>query len=233
MAYFPFMIDISNQICLVVGGGKIAFHKVKLLSGFDVHIKVVGTEICRELSELVEERRIIEQETVEATGKQQEKADIETEMKTGIELVQRKFRDSDLDGMDFVIAATDDEELNDHISDLCKQRKILVNVVDRKEACSFIFPAIIQEKDLLVAVSTGGHSPAAAAYVKKKIKNHIPKYYGEMIETLGEYREYVLEHVDTAKKRKEIFNKLLEYGDSHEGKIEPEIVRQMIAEVNG
>lgn len=203
MAYFPFMIDISNQKCLVVGGGKIAFHKVKLLSGFDVQIKVVGTEICRELSELSE-----------------------------IEIVQREFMDSDLEEMDFVIAATDDEKLNDHISGLCKQRKILVNVVDRKEACSFIFPAIIQEKNLLVAVSTGGQSPAAAAYVKKKIKNHIPEYYGEMIETLGEYREYVLEHVDTARERKAIFNKLLKHGDSHEGKIEPEIVRQMIAEVS-
>lgn len=52
-----------------------------------------------------------------------------------------------------------------------------------------------------------------------------------MIETLGEYREYVLEHVDTARERKAIFNKLLKHGDSHAGKIEPEIVRQMIAEV--
>ena len=202
MAYFPFMIDISNQNCLVVGGGNIAAHKVKLLSGFDVNIKVVGTEICRELSALA-----------------------------GVEIVQREFRDSDLDGMDFVVAATDDEKLNDYVSDLCRQRKILVNVVDRKESCSFIFPAMIQDKDMLIAVSTGGQSPAAAAYVKRKIKSQIPEYYGEMIETLGNYREYVLEHVDTAGERKAIFEKLLEYGDSHNGEIEPETVKQIIAEV--
>lgn len=201
MAYFPFMIDISNQNCLVVGGGRIAFHKVKLLSGFDVHIKVIGTEICRELSE------------------------------SGLEIVQREFKDSDIDDVDFVVAATDDEKLNDHISKLCRKRKILVNVVDRKEACSFIVPAIIQEKDLLVAVSTGGQSPAAAAYVKREIKSRIPEYYGDMIETLGEYRDYVLKYVDSAKDRKDIFNRLLEYGDSHEGEIPIEIMKGLVADV--
>ena len=31
MAYFPFMIEVNNKKCLVVGGGKIALHKVKKL----------------------------------------------------------------------------------------------------------------------------------------------------------------------------------------------------------
>ena len=200
MAYFPFMIKIEDKKCLVVGGGSIAFHKVKLLSAFGVHIKVVGSEICQELRELP------------------------------IEIEQREFRDGDIDNMDFVIAATDDEALNDHISYLCRQRKILVNAVDQKDACSFIFPAIIQDKNLLVAVSTGGQSPAAAAYVKRKIQNEIPLYYGDMVEVLGEYRDYVLEHVDTAKERKAVFHKLLEYADVHEGEIPQQIVQQIVAE---
>lgn len=225
MAYFPFMIDISNQKCLVVGGGSIAFHKVKLLSGFGVQIKVVGTEICPRLSQLEKEKSAPGNIEMDPAGKQQD------EFK--LEIVQREFQDSDIDDIDFVVAATDDEKLNDHISDLCRQKKILVNVVDRKEACSFIFPAMIQDKDLLIAVSSGGQSPAGAAYVKRKIKNQIPAYYGDMVETLGAYRDYILEHVETAKERKEIFNRLLEYGDSHEGEIRLEIVKQIISEVTG
>lgn len=216
MAYFPFMIDIKDKNCLVVGGGTIAFHKVKVLVDFGVHIRVVAAEICRELQALAD--RYIEE-------KQQDKLELE--------IVQREFQDSDVEGMDFVVAATDDELLNCHISDLCRQKNILINAVDMKEACSFIFPAIIREEDLLIAVSTGGQSPAAAAYVKKQIRNTIPEYYGNMVETLGEYREYILKHVHTAKERKRVFNRLLEYGDAHEGQISPEIVNKIIQEVAG
>ena len=210
MAYFPFMIEIKEKNCLVVGGGSVAFHKVKLLSDFGVRIKVVGKNICPELKEW-------------AVKKQQEKV--------GIELFQREFSDYDVEEMDFVIAATNDEKLNGHISDLCQQRRILVNAVDQKEACSFIFPAIVQEKDLFIAVSTNGQSPAMAAHVKKQIRQNIPEYYGEMVEQLGEYRDYILAQVNTAKKRKAIFNQLIAYGDTHEGKIPKEVVKQVIVQI--
>lgn len=208
MAYFPFMVDIGNRKCLVVGGGRIALHKVKILLGFGVHIRVIADAICPELCALHQEAGAYT-----------------------FELVQRQFQDSDIADMDFVVAATDDEELNYHISELCKQSKIPVNAVDMKEACSFIFPAMIQEKDLLIAISSGGQSPAAAAYVKQQIKRQIPAYYGDMIENLGGYRDYILKHVDTAENRKKVFNKLLEYGDSHDGEIPEKKVCEVISEV--
>ena len=105
-------------------------------------------------------------------------------------------------------------------------------MVDRKEACSFIFPALIQDKDLLVAISSGGQSPAAVSFVKNKIRENMPDYYGEMLEQLGAYRDFVLEHVDTAGKRKEIFYRLLEYGDSHAGSIPETLVQELVRSVN-
>lgn len=204
MAYFPFMIEIEGKNCLVVGGGGIAFHKVELLAEFGVHIRVVALKICEPLRKLTDKGVLL------------------------VELVEREFQDSDINEMDFVVAATDDKQLNYHISDLCRQKNILINVVDMKEACSFIFPAMIKDKDMLIAVSSGGQSPAAAAYVKKQIRHGIPDYYGRMTEALGEYRDYILEHVATAGRRKEIFNKLLEYGDAHEGEIPKEIVEILV-----
>lgn len=201
MAYFPFMVEIEDKNCLVAGGGRIAFHKVKILQGFGVQIKVVAKEICSELLEFP------------------------------CEFERREFEDNDIEGMDFVVAATDDAALNTHISEVCRQKNIPVNAVDMKDACSFIFPAMIQQKDLLVAVSTGGQSPAAAAYVKGKIKEGIPEHYGDMIETLGSYRELVLEQVDTPAKRKQVFNRLLEYGDSHNGEITEKKVYEVMEEV--
>ncbi len=204
MAYFPFMVEIEKKKCLVVGGGSIAFHKVKILVEFQAHIRVTAGEICPLLQELAKEKSGL------------------------IHLVEREFRAEDIEGMDFVVAATDDEGLNDYVSDLCRQKNILINAVDRKEACSFIFPAILKDKELVVAVSTGGQSPAAAAYIKNRIRKGIPDYYGEMIETIGGYRDYILEHVNTAEKRKELFNRLLEYGDGHGGEIPHELVQALV-----
>lgn len=238
MAYFPFMVDINGRKCLVAGGGSIAFHKVKILADFGVHIRVVAPEICEPLRKLAEESRnvssgvhgmICQKDNTKQDRRQKRSIEQDTCV-WQIELVEKEFQDHDIDGMDFVVAATDDEGLNYHISDLCKQKNILINAVDMKEACSFIFPAMIKDKDMLIAVSSGGHSPAAAAYVKGQIRQCVPGYYGEMIEQLGEYRSCILEHVDTAKKRKEVFNRLLEYGDAHEGEIPEEIVKQIITE---
>ena len=173
MAYFPFMMDISGRQCLVVGGGSIALHKVNIILEFDANIRVVAEELCPKLRE--------------------------TAMKNqSIELQERAFQDEDIEGADFVIAATDREAVNLHISKLCKTRGIPVNAVDMKEACSFIFPAILKEKDMVVAVSSGGSSPAAVSYLKDKLRRHIPDYYGEMIEELAEYRDYICEHIETA-----------------------------------
>lgn len=238
MAYFPFMVDIKGRQCLVVGGGSIAFHKVRILLDFEVNIRVVAPEICEPLRKLAEESesvfaemgRVISQGNNMEQGSRLKESSGQEKYVRQVELVEREFQECDIDGMDFVVAATDDEGLNYHISDLCRQKNILINAVDMKEACSFIFPAMIKDKDMLIAVSSGGQSPAAAAYVKRKIRKYIPGYYGEMIEQLGEYRDYILEHVDTAKKRKEIFNKLLEYGDTHEGEIPEKIVKQIITE---
>jgi siroheme synthase-like protein len=206
MAYFPFMIEIEDKKCLVVGGGKIALHKIKILIKFGVNICVIAKDICTELNKMSEEE-------------------------SRIVIIQKQFADSDIDGVDIVVAATDDVELNSHISELCKRRNIPINAVDMKEISSFIFPAMIQEQDLTIAVSTGGQSPAAAAYVKRKIQKQLPDYYGDMIVTLGKYRETVLKNVDTAQKRKIVFQKLLEYADAHNGEIPEDEVSKAIDEV--
>lgn len=207
MAYFPFMIDITDKNCLVVGGGTIAFHKVKILSGYDVKIYVVSPQVCGELCQLASNHR-------------------------KIEIYERSFQDDDIAERDFVIAATDDQNLNHYISDLCRQNNILVNAVDMKEACSFIFPALIKKDDLIISISTGGKSPVAAANIKNKIEKSIPDFYGRMIESLGRHREYVLEYA-CQEKRKEVFKQLFQYGIEHNGEIPVEFVEQVIKHLNG
>lgn len=203
MAYFPFMIEIGDKTCLIAGGGKIALHKAEILLGFEVNIIVVSP-VFEEAFYTLEKK------------------------KKRLALRKQKFSEGDLEGVDFVVAATDDKVLNQYISGLCRQKGLLVNAVDQKEACSFYFPAMIQDHDMLVAVSSGGQSPAAVSYLKEKLASAIPEYYGEMAGKIGEYRQYILDEVPDAKRRKEIFYQLLSYGESHEGEITEEVVKELV-----
>lgn len=199
MTYFPFYIDISDQNCLVVGGGKIAYRKIKILSEFNVRIKIIAPNISRQIYAL--------------------ESEINRNHLKKIIIIDREFEDGDIDDTDFVIAATDNELLNSHISRLCKKNNKLVNVVDVKEECSFIFPAIIKMKEMVVGISTGGNSPAMAAQIKKEIQKNIPDYYGELIEFLGENRDYIKSEVSDSGDRKKVYDELIELANLHKGNI--------------
>ncbi len=207
MAYFPFITDIEDMDCLVVGGGSIALHKAQILSEYNVNIHIVAISVCDSLLKLAENNKRIDAR-------------------------QREFEDNDINGMDFVVAATGDRELGIHISEICKKQKIPVNVVDIKEACSFIFPAIIHKEPLLVAVSSGGASPALAAGIKNEIKDIIPDYYARLAQNLEKTRDYVIANTKNggAAARKHIFEKLVLYGREHGGEIPENIIKTIIKE---
>lgn len=116
MAYFPFFVDIEKQKCLIAGGGIVALRKVEVLLPYGPAITVVSPEFAPELRELAEQ--------------------------SGVLLKERDFRMEDLNGADFVVAATDDPVLNRQISLTCRENRIPVNVVDVKDECSFIFPPL-------------------------------------------------------------------------------------------
>ena len=138
MAYFPFYIDIENKNILVVGGGTVALRKIEKLSPFKPSITVVSPKICEEI------------------------------LKFNVKAVEREFDDNDLSGTFCVISATDNEQVNSHIFELCKEKNILVNTVDDKEKCGFIFPAIVQKNSVTAGITTSGKSPIYAKYLKEQ-----------------------------------------------------------------
>lgn len=192
MAYFPFMMDIEGKQCLIVGGGNLAYKKAEMILSFGANVVLVAPDICSQLSSL--------------EGKS-----------TQLSIIRREFLESDVESADMVIAATNNEGLNTQIFELCKEKKILVNVVDVKEECSFIFPALIRQNNILVTVSTGGNSPAIAAHLKNKIEEHMPRYYGEMADTLGSFREYIKEEIRDANVRKAFYYELIDQGERYSG----------------
>ena len=188
MAYFPFYMDVEGMVCLIVGGGKVASRKVFPMLEYGAAVRGIAPEAEEEIAALAVMGRI----SYEA----------------------RACAPEDVDGADFVIAATSDEGLNRAISRRCKSLRIPVNVVDVQEECSFIFPALVKDGDIVVGISTGGASPAIARMLKDRVRAAIPEGAGAA--------------VDSQPVREEIFYRLAELAMSAGGGLEDGTVKRMI-----
>ncbi|MCI9537411.1 MAG: bifunctional precorrin-2 dehydrogenase/sirohydrochlorin ferrochelatase [Eubacterium sp.] len=183
MSYFPLFMELKDRDCLVVGGGRVAWRKVKVLMDFGARVSVVAPEIISEIGEL---------------GPDQ--------------LLEREFLDDDVWGRILVVAATDDETLNQRISRLCQARSIPVNVVDQIQDCSFIFPAYVKRGEVVAAFSSGGQSPVMTQYLKAQIKPVMTEKLGELAACLGSLRDVVHSSVQTETARKHLYEELLQLG---------------------
>ena len=148
MALFPFFVDIQEKKGMIIGGGNQALEKIKRLLPYCSGLIVFAETFKQEITEIAE-----------------------------IQLVHRSFRESDLeDRPAFVVAAAEDREENRRIAGLCRERRVLVNVVDDPDYCDFIFPSLIQYGDLSIRICTGGASPSTGVLLKKKIQAQIIIY---------------------------------------------------------
>ncbi|MGY4495775.1 siroheme synthase CysG [Pseudomonas sp. TE3610] len=165
MEFLPLFHKLKGSRVLVVGGGEIALRKSRLLADAGALLRVVAPAIEAQLDELVHS--------------------------SGGEAVLRGYQESDLDGCQLIIAATDDEALNAQVSADAKRRCVPVNVVDAPALCSVIFPAIVDRSPLVVAVSSGGDAPVLARLIRAKMEAWIPSAYGELAGLAARFRAQV------------------------------------------
>ncbi|MGL4977501.1 MAG: precorrin-2 dehydrogenase/sirohydrochlorin ferrochelatase family protein [Cetobacterium sp.] len=141
-SFFPLFIDLTNKDCLVVGGGNIALRKVKSLVEYGARVIVIAPYILPQISEL----------------------DVEAE--------KRVFKVEDIKDKFLVVAATDDENLNEMIVDLCENNNILVNNITSKVYMSARFTAHIDTDEYQVAVSAKGN-PKESVKLKKELIEYL------------------------------------------------------------
>lgn len=179
MGFFPFYTDIENKKCVIAGGGRVAAGKVRRLAEFRPEIVVIAPEISDEI------------------------------LQSGVRTIKRRFADSDIEGAFMVIGATDDEAVNRHISGICREKGIPVNIVDKPELCSFYFPAIVKKENVTIGISTEGKSPLFAKYLRRRFEEEIDGNMMETAEILGRFRPYVRALFDSEEKRKEALGAVL------------------------
>ncbi|MBS6395760.1 MAG: bifunctional precorrin-2 dehydrogenase/sirohydrochlorin ferrochelatase [Clostridiales bacterium] len=129
--YFPLFLDISNKKINVYGAGRIASRRVGTLLAFAPLLTVFAPEASEGILEAAEEGRLIYK--------------------------KESYRRGSIGADVFlVLAATDEDSVNEEICRECRSKGILVNVCSDRTLCDFQFPGIAAKGDLVVGINAGG-----------------------------------------------------------------------------
>jgi precorrin-2 dehydrogenase/sirohydrochlorin ferrochelatase len=172
LAYYPMFLRISGKRCVVVGGGGVAWRKVRALLEHGASVEVISPDPCPELDKLAE------------TGE--------------IKLLRRRYQPGDLRGAFLAIAATDNRVLNRQVVKEAKDEAVPVNVADDPRNSDFIVPSCLRRGTLTIAVSSGGVSPALARKIRTRLERELGEEYASLVRLVGEVRAEVRRQKITA-----------------------------------
>ena len=184
MEYLPIFVDLKNRSCLVVGGGDIAARKAGLLLKAQASVIVVAPKVSAPMKVLIDNDEVTWLNTV--------------------------FSEEVLTDNILVIAATDNEAVNQYVYQQAKARNILVNVADSPALCDFILPSILDRSPIVVAVSSGGKSPILARQLRARLETLIPPTYGQLAVLVGRYRDAVKDKLSTINLRRRFWESILQ-----------------------
>ncbi len=180
---YPVSLEITDKLCVVVGGGSVAERKVLGLLTAGAQVRVISPQLTQIIAELADDGRI--------------------------EWLERGYEQGDLVGALLVFAATDSREVQEAVVREAGRAGQLVNVIDEPASCSFQVPAVIRRGDLTLTVSTGGKSPAVAAMVRRTLAESFGEEYSQLLDLMSRLRDQVLSGDRDCAERKILFQNVL------------------------
>jgi precorrin-2 dehydrogenase/sirohydrochlorin ferrochelatase len=159
---YPLVVDLSNRPCVVVGGGDVAERKVEGLLAAGAVVTVVSPALNVGLAALARAGRI--------------------------DHVRRRYRRGDLAGKLLAFVATGDRRVSAAVASDGRRSGVWVNAADDPAHCDFFLPSVLRRGPLLVAVATGGASPALARAVRERIEALLTPDHALLAETVAEIR---------------------------------------------
>ena len=126
-------------------------------------------------------------------------------------MLKRAFDVADLDGVDLVVAATNNEELNQQIREEADRRNLLVNFADKPDLCNFYLGSIVKKGDLKIAISTNGKSPTIAKRLKQVLNDSLPDELNDTLQNMQALRNTLNgDFADKVKKLNAVTSSLVE-----------------------
>jgi uroporphyrin-III C-methyltransferase/precorrin-2 dehydrogenase/sirohydrochlorin ferrochelatase len=165
MRFLPVFFDLARGNVVLIGSGAPAIAKLRLLraAGANVRWFANGAEGS---DDVLHARHY--------SGK--------------IEIVSGEPGENDLVGALAVVSSAG-KEIDERVASLARALNIPVNIVDRPDLSTFIFPAVVDRGDVVVAISTGGASPVLARRLREKIEAILPARIGSFAAWMRTYRD--------------------------------------------
>jgi len=162
---FPVFIKLDTIHTLLIGAGPIGLEKLTAIldNSPGARVTVIASVVSSELRE--------------KAGSFE-----------GVQVFEKPFEPSDLEGIDLVIAATNNAVLNEEVKLLAKSRNLLANFADKPELCSFYLGSVVKKGDLKIAISTNGKSPTIAKRLKEVLTDSLPNELNDTLQQMQALR---------------------------------------------
>lgn len=207
MKYFPIFLEGKNISAMIIGGGDVAARKIELLLKSTTNITVMAASLSESVKRLVDGH--------------------------DLHWLAHNYQSGHLIGMNLVIAATDDGEVNKAVASESQPLNILTNVVDQPELCTYITPAIIDRAPMIIAMSSSGSAPILLRMLREQIEKTLPNGYGRLADFSFKFRDHVKARVRGLRNRRTFWENVLRgpIGEQIlQGNI-PEAEQQLIASI--
>jgi siroheme synthase-like protein len=164
---YPVFLKLHALRTLIVGAGAVGEEKLSFMlkSSPRAQVTVVATWVAPEVQEI-----------------------LDTLPNHHVTIKIKPFEDSDIDGHDLVVAATNMRELNHQVQKAAKERGKLVNVADTPDLCDFYLGSVVTRGPLKIAISTNGQSPTFAKRFRQVLEDTLPEEVDQLLGQLNEYR---------------------------------------------
>jgi precorrin-2 dehydrogenase/sirohydrochlorin ferrochelatase len=161
---FPVLLELSGRRCVVIGELPVREGKVEaLVAGGATDVLVISTGPEDRLETLA--------------------------LLDGVVVGRRTWTTADLAGAFLVIAHDSDPAERARLSSAARDAGVLVNMVDDIAACDWSMPSIVRRGELLIAIGTGGASPALSKKLREKLETEYGPEWAEVLRVLREVRE--------------------------------------------
>jgi len=180
----PIFARLEGQPVLLVGAGLVAKRKAAALARGGAKLIVVAPEVCEEVEALVDNY--------------------------GGEIHRCFYAEQFLDGVRWVVAATDDAAINLLVYQHAAARGLLANIVDRPDLSDFTLPSVVHRSPLVIAIGSGGASPVLTRLIRSRIESAIPASFGQLAQLMAKFRERVKLRLDSLDARRRLWQNVVD-----------------------
>jgi uroporphyrin-III C-methyltransferase/precorrin-2 dehydrogenase/sirohydrochlorin ferrochelatase len=185
MRFLPVFLDLKAGPVVLVGAGELARAKLRVLSAASAQVRWYATDGHHDLSGLG---------PVEASR---------------VERAEGDPLAADLTGVIAILCAGAGR-IGIAMAARATSVGLPVNVMDDLDHSTFIFPAIVDRGDVVVAIGTGGASPVVARRVRERIEALLPGRIGDLAGFVGRVRKSFAARIPDMSLRRRFWERVID-----------------------